>query len=93
MPVNIFSSYELDYIRSKGVNGKQTAAGIFAAKEAYFKAVGTGIEKSKLRNVEVHHTKQGVPFYFNDDKVVLSISHTDKLAVAVCVYFDKICTN
>ncbi|MCL2587460.1 MAG: 4'-phosphopantetheinyl transferase superfamily protein [Firmicutes bacterium] len=84
IPMGVFSKYEIDYIRNKGVRAKETAAGIYAAKEAYFKALGTGIVKSQLALVEVRHNEAGVP-YLSGVNAVLSISHTDKLAVAVCV--------
>ena len=38
-----FNPEEISYIRSKGKNRAQTLAGIFAAKEAVCKALGTGV--------------------------------------------------
>ena len=38
-----FNEGETIYIQSKGRNAAQTMAGIFAAKEAFAKALGTGI--------------------------------------------------
>ena len=82
----IFSQNELDYIHKKN-NNLSTVAGLFAAKEAYFKAKGTGIVKSKLPEIEVGHHESGQPYFVNDAKVVLSISHTETTAVAVCMIF------
>jgi holo-[acyl-carrier protein] synthase len=80
----IFSAAELEYIRSKN-NTAETIAGLYCAKEAYFKAAGTGIIKSKLPAVEIAHDGGGRPYYKNDEKSCLSISHTRTTAVAVCI--------
>ncbi|MCQ2382116.1 MAG: 4'-phosphopantetheinyl transferase superfamily protein [Clostridia bacterium] len=82
----IFSKHELEYIRKKN-NALNTIAGLFAAKEAYFKAKGSGIVKSKLPEVEIGHYESGQPYYANDAQTSLSISHTDTIAVAVCIIF------
>ena len=82
--VKIFSADELTYIHQKH-DALPTVAGIFAAKEAYFKAKGTGIVKSELPKVVVKHRENGQPYYANDPQSVLSISHTDTTAVAVCI--------
>ncbi len=82
----IFSQEELEYIKNK--NGAlSTIAGLFAAKEAYFKAKGSGIIKSELPKVVIDHHKNGQPFYKNEHNSALSISHTDTTAVAVCIIF------
>ena len=79
-----FSKDEMEYIKSRP-NMAETMAGLFCAKEAYFKALGTGILKSKLPAVEIAYDKNGRPFYRNDPNAVLSISHTKTTAVAVCI--------
>ena len=82
----IFSAEELTYIEQKK-RALPTVAGLFAAKEAYFKAKGTGIVKSELPQVVVGHYDNGQPYYVNDAHAVLSISHTNTTAVAVCIIF------
>lgn len=82
----IFSAEELDYIRQKN-HAVETIAGLFAAKEAYFKAKGTGIIKSELPKVVIGHHANGQPYYANDPQTTLSISHTKTTAVAVCIIF------
>ena len=93
IPKGVFSGYELEYIHDKGVVADQTAAGLFAAKEAYFKALGTGVPISKLAQIEIHHDSQGKPYYALLGSPVkgaaLSISHTSKTAVAVCIMQEK----
>ena len=82
----IFSAEELAYIRKKN-QALPTVAGLFAAKEAYFKAKGTGIIMSELPKVVIGHHANGQPYYANDPKTTLSISHTTTTAVAVCIIF------
>ena len=82
----IFNESELQYIAKKN-NALPTVAGLYAAKEAYFKAKGTGIIKSQLTEVVVGHRVDGQPYYVNDEKASLSISHTSTTAVAVCIIF------
>ena len=86
----IFSERELEYLESKNF-ALQSVAGLYCAKEAYFKALGTGIAHSKLNSVEVLHDERGAPYLevnsekCEADKITLSISHTQGIAVAVCV--------
>ena len=88
-----FSEQEVAYILSKGKNKAQTLAGIFAAKEALTKALGTGIA-FELKDIEVLHDETGQPFYSltgeaarmtGNDRLLLSISHDGGMAGAVCV--------
>ncbi|MCL2756146.1 MAG: holo-ACP synthase [Firmicutes bacterium] len=88
----IFSASEREYIISKN-NAPQTIAGLYAAKEAFFKALGTGVMHSKLNLIEIKHTEQGAPFLNIQDAELgekikystLSISHTKDTAVAVVI--------
>ncbi len=59
IPSKIFTAYEARYISTKA-NPAQTAAGIFAAKEAVLKALGTGITLP-LKDVEIFHISGGMP--------------------------------
>lgn len=63
----------------------ESLAGIFAAKEAFFKALG---RKESWREVWVEKTKDGKPelksiFLKNNQKLDLSISHAGDYAVAI----------
>ena len=95
----VFSASELEYIRKKA-ESSETVAGMFCAKEAFFKAIGKGINISQLRDVEVKHSTLGAPYYHLSDKLIadnglktanlmLSISHTKNTAVAVCIIIRK----
>ncbi len=88
-----FTEEEAGYIRSRGRSAAQTMAGIFAAKEALAKALGTGITFS-LKEVGVCHDEAGQPGYSlsgtaaelaGGDRFLLSISHDGGIAVAICV--------
>jgi len=88
----VFTAEEIDYALSKG-RASQTFAGIFAAKEAFLKTVGTGIFGGiALTDITVSHNVNGRPFLIlsdkigiNSDCVDISISHTDQTAVAMCI--------
>jgi len=92
-----FTTEEVNYISSK-VHKNQTMAGIFAAKEAFLKALGIGIGKGlTLHEINVCYEKTGKPFIEQTPKIdnlldeiglnniEISISHTDLNAVAFCV--------
>ena len=84
---------EREYVQQRGRAGAQSLAGIFAAKEAFSKAMGTGIAFS-LQEVEVIHDERGQPAYrltgeaaalAGGDVFFLSITHDGGMAASVCV--------
>ncbi len=92
-----FSENEISYIRTKGGTAAQTMAGIYAAKEAFSKALGTGITFD-LREIGVFHDEAGMPAYSlsgkakelgGGDRFLLSITHDGGIAAAVCVREDS----
>lgn len=75
----------------------QSAAGMFAAKEAFLKALGVGLSGGvALKDIGVTHDTYGCPSYALSQKAadamanrgahtpLLSISHDAGVAVAVC---------
>lgn len=64
-------------------------AGRFAAKEAFSKAVGTGLGKLSFQHIEILHDEKGAPMMVVDgyqaEKVFLSISHSKHYCVAQVV--------
>lgn len=62
-------------------------AGRFAVKEAYAKALGTGIGELRFKDIEVLNNELGKPFINmqNDSKIHVSISHTEQYALAFVV--------
>ena len=88
-----FTEDERAYVRARGVKAPESLAGLFAAKEAFAKAMGTGIA-FELRDVEIAHDALGRPEYrlhgqaaamAEGDRFFLSISHDAGTAAAVCV--------
>jgi holo-[acyl-carrier protein] synthase len=79
----VFSAREREYIDGKGQKA-QTAAGMFGAKEAFLKALGTGIGPVPLCEVEILHDENGAPLieYGKNMKIHVSISHMGDIAVA-----------
>ena len=70
----------------------ETIAGFWAAKEAFSKAIGTGIGKEvSFLDIEISKTKKGQPLIninedikkkFNISKISLSITHDGGFAIA-----------
>ncbi|MBQ9716030.1 MAG: holo-ACP synthase, partial [Clostridia bacterium] len=89
----VFTEDEANYIISKK-NPVYTAAGIFAAKEAVVKALGTGfVSDVTYKDIEICHNTQGAPFVLLKNKakailldkgeeIFVSISHDGNYAVA-----------
>ena len=89
----IYTEKEKNYIFSKK-NPFQTAAGIYAAKEAVLKALGCGIESLRyFREMEILHGGEGKPcvILLNDlnnlknklgESIYISISHDGEYSTA-----------
>lgn len=56
-----FSSDEIAYVRSKKQSAAASLAARFAAKEAFGKALGTGLHGISLKDIEVVPDKNGKP--------------------------------
>ena len=92
----VFTPAEQNYCESRGKQKYSSYAARFAAKEAFFKALGTGIF-TKLTEVEVKNNSQGQPEIFlsgaaekifqdkGAEKIFLSLSHSKDFATAVCL--------
>ncbi len=97
----IFTETEIEYIKAKKFSS-QTISGLFACKEAVSKALGTGIGRTKWKDIEISHTESGKPYGFakkNNKKKYynISISHEKNYAVAIALeeddYFSPKSTN
>lgn len=75
----VFTPSEREHCKSA-----QSFAGVYAAKEAYFKALGTGIKRPMCK-VEILYTDKGKPYIADDERCDLSISHDGDYAVAAVV--------
>lgn len=60
-------------------------AGRFAVKEAYSKALGTGIGKVRFKDIIVLNDEKGKPYLKNDPSALVSISHSDHYCVAMVI--------
>ncbi len=92
-----FSPEEQEYIENKGKAAAQSMAGIFAAKEALVKALGTGLSGGSIQDICVLHDKCGAPYYDlrgayalhasqrHITNLHLSISHDGGVAAAVAI--------
>ena len=72
----------------------QSAAACFAAKEAFSKAVGTGLVGFSLRDVSVLRDGLGAPYIklsaragelYGGEKIFVSLTHTKDTAAAVVI--------
>ena len=95
----VFSATEQEYFASKP-NPYPSMAAAFAAKEAFSKAIDTGIRDFALTEVSVSHDPLGAPyltFSGNAAEIVrkkklsfsLSLTHTDTIAAAFVVAVEK----
>lgn len=90
-----FTESERTYISSKkNIHIEQTAAGIFCAKEACVKAIGTGFSGLRPSQIEIYREASGRPRIriignknFSALKFDLSISHTKEYATAFVVAY------
>lgn len=92
----IYTKNEIEYLKSRKFNS-HTAAGIFAAKEAVSKCLGSGFKGLGPLDIEILKDEKGKPVVIllgkalykaselNITHIHLSISHVKEYAVAYCV--------
>ena len=88
----VFSEKEIEYLKEISFKA-ETMAGMFAAKEAFVKFLGTGFRGVSMHDVEVFHDEKGKPYIVFMGKMVsadLSVSHSKENAVAVVCGMDNI---
>lgn len=88
----MFTDDEQAYIQSKGASAAQTMAGLFAAKEAVLKALGTGMTLP-MTDIIITHTELGQPIVTLTGKasasgghVMVSITHEAGMAAAFAIW-------
>ena len=93
----IYTQRELENIKKRG-NRAETYAGVFSAKEAISKAIGTGVREFSLTDLEILNDDLGKPYVVVSerlDKIIkskkenyqieISISHSKKYATAMAI--------
>ena len=93
----IYTQRELKNIEKRG-NRTETYAGIFSAKEAISKAIGTGVREFSLTDLEILNDDLGKPYVVISEKldkilkakkedyqIEISISHSKKYATAMAI--------
>ena len=94
----IFTAQERAYMDARGVGRAQSAAAMFAAKEAVAKALGTGFAVGIMpEQIEVTHDTAGAPGILlhgralermqqaGGTRVMLSLSHEENTAIAFAI--------
>lgn len=91
----VFGQRELAELEKRGCP-VQSAAAAFAGKEAFSKALGTGIRGFSLKEVEVLHLPSGKPYFYLSGaakelaeglRLDISITHTAQYASATVVAY------
>ena len=93
----VYTERELENIEKRG-NRTETYAGIFSAKEAISKAIGTGVREFSLIDLEILNDDLGKPYVVVSEKldkilknkkesyqIEISISHSKKYAIAMAI--------
>ena len=93
----VYTQKELKNIEKRG-NRVETYAGIFSAKEAISKAIGTGVREFFLTDLEILNDDLGKPYVIVSEKldkiikdkkedyqIEISISHSKKYAIAMAI--------
>jgi len=87
-----FHPQEAEYATTKKAGYEESLAACLAAKEAFGKALGTGLKGFQLKEIEVTHDASGRPFLrlhgraaetfkrFGGSRIHLSLSHERSLA-------------
>ncbi|MEG2429099.1 MAG: holo-ACP synthase, partial [Oscillospiraceae bacterium] len=57
-----FTKAENEMFLTKKINKFQSIAGNFSAKEAFFKAIGTGVANFSFKEIEILRDNNGKPF-------------------------------
>ena len=93
----VYTQKELENIEKRG-DRVETYAGIFSAKEAISKAIGTGVREFSLTDLEILNDDLGKPYIVVSEKldkiikskkedyqIEISISHSKKYAIAMAI--------
>lgn len=94
----LFTEAEIAYCESRNKGKYESYAGIYAAKESFLKALGTGLRKGSWLDIEIAHDNLGAPFIrlqdvfkeIYDEKgyrnILVSISHCQSYAMSTVIF-------
>ena len=57
----VYTPHEIEYCKSRNKGRYESFAGIYAAKEAFIKALGTGLRHGSWQDIEIYHDELGAP--------------------------------
>lgn len=92
-----YTEAEISYLNTKGKFYYDSAAAMFATKEAVLKAFGIGISNIPLNNISLNHNELNAPYVelldkaknkfeeLNANKIHVSISHEGDMALAFVI--------
>lgn len=93
----VYTSHEIDYCESRKKGRYESYAGIYAAKEAFIKALGTGMRHGSWQDIEIYHDELGAPLIRLQDtfkeiyetlgytEIHVSISHCKEYAMSTVI--------
>lgn len=94
----VFSAEEIEFFKSRKMRAECIAAN-FAVKEAFSKALGTGIRGFSLSEISTLRDELGAPYLKLSGKALeaakglsfkVSITHTKDVATAIVLAFDEV---
>ena len=94
---SVYTPHEIDYCESRNKGRYESFAGIYAAKEAFIKALGTGMRHGSWQDIEIYHDELGAPLVRLQDtfkniyetlgytNIHVSISHCKEYAMSTVI--------
>lgn len=93
----VYTPHEIDYCESRNKGRYESFAGIYVAKEAFIKALGTGMRHGSWQDIEIYHDELGAPLIRLQDtfkniyetlgytNIHVSISHCKEYAMSTVI--------
>jgi len=93
----VYTPHEIDYCESRNKGRYESFAGIYAAKEAFIKALGTGMRHGSWQDIEIYHDELGAPLIRLQDtfkniyetlgytNIHVSISHCKEYTISTVI--------
>ena len=93
----VYTPHEIDYCEGRNKGRYESFAGIYAAKEAFIKALGTGMRHGSWQDIEIYHDELGAPLIRLQDtfkniyetsgytNIHVSISHCKEYAMSTVI--------